>query len=732
MTSRVSQLIVRLIDGVSGPASRAGASLRNLLGQQGAIGRLREQVAMASRINDQRLDQLRGRMVDAAATGYGLAAALRAPLSAGMSFETLMMDIAQKADLSDQQMKALGERIRSMAPIVNRSAMEMGQGFDFLLGAGLDPSRAEAILPMIGRTATAYRASVEDLSKAGFSALTNLNVQTQDFGRALDAMAQAGKEGSFELRDMATYFPALTAAAQALGINGVRGVSQLSAALQIARQGAGDASSAATNVANLMQKIVAPDAVTKFQAFGIDIRKEFARMQASGEDAFVWIANLVNRTLKGDLSKLGDLFADAQVQQFLRPLIANVEEYQRIQQRAQNARGVVDEDFARRVRTGAAAMDRLRAATQEFNIALGEALAPAMQRVLEMLTPMVRRIGELVAAYPRVAAAATIATAGLVAFKVVATAVGFALLTLKGAALTIAGGVLRAGGAFTVLRTVLATIAGGTLLGAIAGAGVWIYNNWQNLSSMFDGFRLAFSNAIEPVRPLIDGAIEKIGSFISWIGQLFGTVDAEVSFAQFGIRAGRALGEIVKAGVELVAWFAGFAGRIAAALSDPGALFNAGMQLMASLWEGMKAKFGEMLGWLRSIPSQIISSVGTGGGPRSGANAGSGRGSLMNRSGAGSVPRRAGGGDVRAGQPYLVGERRAELFVPDQNGTILPDTRGGAARGLGGGGSTINFSPTINVSGGGENAADRIREVLRSEVRELFRGVHADAGLALG
>jgi hypothetical protein len=33
---------------------------------------------------------------------------------------------------------------------------------------------------------------------------------------------------------------------------------------------------------------------------------------------------------------------------------------------------------------------------------------------------------------------------------------------------------------------------------------------------------------------------------------------------------------------------------------------------------------------------------------------------------------RAAGGPVRAGQPYIVGEKRPELFIPDQNGTILP------------------------------------------------------------
>jgi hypothetical protein len=42
---------------------------------------------------------------------------------------------------------------------------------------------------------------------------------------------------------------------------------------------------------------------------------------------------------------------------------------------------------------------------------------------------------------------------------------------------------------------------------------------------------------------------------------------------------------------------------------------------------------------------------------------------------------RAIGGPVLAGVPYIVGERRPELFVPDQNGTIVPQVPAPAAKG---------------------------------------------------
>jgi hypothetical protein len=41
---------------------------------------------------------------------------------------------------------------------------------------------------------------------------------------------------------------------------------------------------------------------------------------------------------------------------------------------------------------------------------------------------------------------------------------------------------------------------------------------------------------------------------------------------------------------------------------------------------------------------------------------------------------RAAGGPVRAGEPYIVGERRPELFVPETNGTIVPRVAGAGGK----------------------------------------------------
>lgn len=57
---------------------------------------------------------------------------------------------------------------------------------------------------------------------------------------------------------------------------------------------------------------------------------------------------------------------------------------------------------------------------------------------------------------------------------------------------------------------------------------------------------------------------------------------------------------------------------------------------------------------------------------------------------------RANGGPVRAGRPYVVGERRPELFVPKSSGWILPSV----PKGLDGGGAGIDYAKLAHAMSG--------------------------------
>ena len=78
------------------------------------------------------------------------------------------------------------------------------------------------------------------------------------------------------------------------------------------------------------------------------------------------------------------------------------------------------------------------------------------------------------------------------------------------------------------------------------------------------------------------------------------------------------------------------------------------------------------------------------------------------------------GGSQNRGQATLVGERGPELFVPNQNGSIIPNNKMG-----GGGGVTVN--QTINVSTGVQQTVRAEIATLMPQIANAAKGAVADA-----
>lgn len=90
------------------------------------------------------------------------------------------------------------------------------------------------------------------------------------------------------------------------------------------------------------------------------------------------------------------------------------------------------------------------------------------------------------------------------------------------------------------------------------------------------------------------------------------------------------------------------------------------------------------------------------------------------------APGRERGGDVAKGQPYVVGEKRAELFVPDQNGTILPRVPSLAAAGAFGAGLAVA------LHGAGGDAIAGLVGALSAGVPAVTAAGAAVAGAVIG
>lgn len=78
------------------------------------------------------------------------------------------------------------------------------------------------------------------------------------------------------------------------------------------------------------------------------------------------------------------------------------------------------------------------------------------------------------------------------------------------------------------------------------------------------------------------------------------------------------------------------------------------------------------------------------------------------------------GGEVKKGQPYIVGEKRPELFIPDRNGRIEPNLNSLAGGGDGGASNTVYNTP-VTISVQANDAAS-----FASKIDELTDRIHSN------
>lgn len=584
LTSRIAQT-QRELNKASATAGRYGVSLDNAASRQRQFAATADQAARSLarlRAAEQRQtvrNEAKGQILGT----VGAVAAVGAPVKESLEFEHRLRGIGNIADLTGQQVASLGDSVQRVGVKTNQTSSAMLDAFNVLLGKGMDPARATAVLEPIGKTATAAQASVEDLSTTTFALVDNLKLAESQIPKAMDMLSQAGKEGSFELKDMARYFPQLTAKVGTLGLKGTEAVATLGAALQVAMKGAGTPEEAARNLENFLQKVTSPETKKNFTKMGINFEAGLKQAIAKGQNPLEYVVGLIQKITKGDQFKIGALFGDMQVQNFLAPMMQHMEEYREIKGKALGASGVVDRDFANMMATGTERIKHARVELGRLAVTLGEVLLPAVGASADKLGAVLSVTADLVKKYPTLTTVVTYAAVGLVGYKVAALGARFGgTLLLDGvdfltkAFNSFRPSVIRTNAALVASRTAtlglnMALLANPWTWVALAGVGAAfaIYKWWGPISSFFEGVGEGIKEGLAPAIKVFD----KFDSVLSpiWnklkgiresLGTFFGSSDHADSpdSKSWGKRIGKVLPEaalratIGNAPTQLLLW----------------------------------------------------------------------------------------------------------------------------------------------------------------------------------
>ncbi|MCC7483039.1 MAG: phage tail tape measure protein [Hyphomicrobiales bacterium] len=294
-----------------------------------------------------------------------------------------------------ERLDAMGDKLRDNAAAVGQTQEGLLSAAELLAGRGLAGDVAVDIADDVGKAATAAGASIEDMSAAAFAAISNLKMAENEISKAFDIMAQGGKEGGFELKDMARWMPELTASMAELGTRGAEGLAEIAAASQVAMKNAGSPDQAANNLSNFFGKLKSADTTKRFRdKLGIDLSKVFQKSAKQGTSYFLDMLDLIQEKTKGDPFKIAALFPDKQAADGLRALLANREELNRILETVRKASGVIDADFQRRMDTLNGKMAQLAAKWEQLKLTGGEFIAPAAMKALDLAIAQLDRLPE--------------------------------------------------------------------------------------------------------------------------------------------------------------------------------------------------------------------------------------------------------------------------------------------------------------------------------------------------
>ncbi|MFJ4141416.1 phage tail tape measure protein [Pseudomonas sp. NPDC089734] len=464
------QLLGRSADNLTSRQKLLGAELASSLARGGTgIEKMRNQYAQLGRVIDQlkakqenlnasiaRQDrhteargETRGQIMETLGNAAAVAAPIVISMKSAIDYKDQTNDIAITGGFDEANEESLSNVMRGAALKWNQTQEEVAKGTAVLIAGGIsNVKELEGYAPIMAKTATATRASMDDLGSVAIALSDNLGIGAAGLERSMNMLAFAGKSGQFELADMAKWLPQLTPQFAALGITGERAVAEIGASLQIARKGAGSNDEAANNFKNFLSKITASDTLKSFKDAGIDLQGSMKNLVGKGMTPMQAMLEIITQymTKKGPKAasefekvmgikddkeremalerlnesyKLGELFADQQVLAFIRPAIANKADGANIQKGSMEAaeNGVLDQDWERRMQSPKEQLKLLTTNINDVAITVGTILLPALVDVSSAILPVAKSFSVWAGQNPEVIKTAVGVVASLFAVK---------------------------------------------------------------------------------------------------------------------------------------------------------------------------------------------------------------------------------------------------------------------------------------------------------------------------
>ncbi|MBN3264578.1 phage tail tape measure protein [Pectobacterium brasiliense] len=574
------------------------------------------------------------------------------------SFEAQLRGISVAHGISSEQEKLMGQKLRQSSQQVNQKPDALLDSAGQLLAYGMSPDQATDVAAVLGKTSAASGAALSDLTALSATLDDVFNLKgakalEESFSRML-----AGTKQGFSMASMTQYATALAPGFTAMGATGNQALSQLVSSLS-ATKGADTEANTAARLGSFMNSVGRTDIADSYYNAGVDYNASLKSYMKGGYSQYDAAVQISNRFIdsKGSqfqqlwdkASKAGNVDAQQSLMQryglqevFRTPeavnhamsMKQNWQSYQANQQRMNSpaATQTLDLDFARQNDTLTGRWNQMTTSVMNIALNVGEALAPVLVSLSDILIPILDQLVTWTAANPELVRGIVMAVAGFFAFRMalsgaklgittllspllsvwdgilqvqrgwqlfnaglrttgVLQGVGAALNWLVGGAGTLGrmlGGVLRsglmmAGRAVLVLGRLLLTTPIGWIITAIVGVVALIYYYFDPIAAFFKDLGSKIGNAF-------DAGLEALNNAVS--GGVVGITALLLDWSPFGVLYSIFADTVSELGIQL-----------------PSSLSELGGVIIDALVKGLISYFPELKNVLKTIDEFIPDSV---------------------------------------------------------------------------------------------------------------------------
>jgi TP901 family phage tail tape measure protein len=446
-----------------------------------------------------------------------------------MDFEAQIDRVGAVAGATPAEIKKLEQAALDLGASTSKSATEVAQGMEIMAAMGYNTNQILAAMPGIISAAEASGEDMALVAETVSAALNAFGLSASEASRVADVLAQAANDSAAGVQDMQYTFKYAAPIAKQLGIS----LEQLAAATEIMANNGIKGEQAGTTLRAALIRLSDPpkEAANTLERLGVKITDANGKMLPFSNIIGQLAEKTKNMSNAQKLAALSTIFGTEAASGMLSVVEAGPQKLDALTKSLQNSAGASQEAAAKMKDNLKGSLEELQGAFETAQITIGNALAPAIEKVAGYIQNLINWFNNLSPSTQK-----TIATIGAVSAVLAAlgAAIGVVLAIIGAAAsgigaLTAAFGAVSsaiavAGGMAGVFSAAIAAITGpvGIAIAAITGlvaAGVAIYKNWDEIKAkaieIWGAIKDWFSQTLESIKQFFNNAWNNIKSFTS-------------------------------------------------------------------------------------------------------------------------------------------------------------------------------------------------------------------------